>query len=63
MGGGEGLDDGQAKSVPVAVIGTDGAQPLEGLEKPVHLCGRDRGAAVGYREMMASLVAPFTRTG
>src|SRR6266516_843571 len=50
VGGGDGPDDGQAKSVPVAVAGAGGGEPLEGLEEPVDFGGRDGCAAVGYQQ-------------
>src|ERR1035438_7349206 len=58
VGGGDGRDDGQAKSVPAAVAGAGGVQPLERLEEPVDLSGRDHWAAAGDREDGAAVPGP-----
>src|ERR1019366_5787474 len=58
VGGGDGGDDGQAKSVPAAVAGAGGVQPLERLEEPVDLGGRDLWAAAGDRQDGATIPGP-----
>src|SRR5579884_373823 len=50
MGGGDGLDDGEAESESILPAGALGAQALEGLEEPVHRRRRDHRPAVGHRE-------------
>ena len=49
VGVGDGADDGQAEPVPAVVAGALAAQPLERLEQPVHLAGRDRLPGVADR--------------
>jgi hypothetical protein len=44
---GDGLDDGEPEAGPVGVAASVGGEPLEGLEEPVDVGGRDRRAGVG----------------
>ena len=48
VGGGDGLDDGQAEPEPVVVAGPVGADALEGLEHAVELLWGDGGSGVGH---------------
>src|SRR5437899_4530476 len=48
--GGDGPDDGQAKTVAAVAAGGARAEPLEGLEQAVHLGGRDDLPGAGHRQ-------------
>jgi hypothetical protein len=50
VGGGDGADDGQAKAVASIAAGGARAEPLEGLEQPVDLGGRDDRPGAGHRQ-------------
>lgn len=55
VGGGDGADDGQADAMAVAVVCAPCVEPLEGLEQPVDLAGRDYRPSAGNRQDSAAV--------
>jgi hypothetical protein len=48
VGGGDGLDDGQAQAVAAVAAGEARAEPLEGLEQAIDVGGRDDRPGAGH---------------
>jgi hypothetical protein len=50
VGGGDGANDGQTEAVAAVAAGRPGTEPLEGLEQPVDIGGRDDLPGAGHRQ-------------